>query len=125
MDVRSAPAPAGSTAAAAGRRFRGQGRHPLWRRPEQVSVIVLPLVVEGAGERRRLERLFGAAYSIKRALQREVRGRLRAYWASPTRLRQDAAGWREELRLTRGGLERLASRHLEGPRWGRPPRSTP
>ncbi len=117
MDVRPAPAPAGSTAPAAGRRFRGQGRHPLWRRPEQVSVIVLPLVVEGAGERRRLERLFGAAYSIKRALQREVRGRLRAYWASPTRLRQDAAGWREELRLTREGLERLAYRHLEGSRW--------
>ena len=58
---------------AAGRRLRGQGRQPLWQRPEQVSVIVLPLVVDGIRQRRRLEKLFAAMHSIRRALQREVR----------------------------------------------------
>ncbi len=99
------------------RRFRGQGKQPLWQRPEHVSVIVLPLVVDGDRQRRRLEKLFAAMYSLKRALQREVRNRLRAYWASPRRLQQDAAGWREQLGLSREGLEHRAYRHLERSRW--------
>ncbi|HET6346781.1 MAG TPA: hypothetical protein VFH51_17740, partial [Myxococcota bacterium] len=102
---------------AGGRRFRGQCKQPLWQRPEQVSVIVLPLVVDGDRERRRLEKLFAAMHSIKRALQRDVSKRLRAYWASPRRLRQDAAEWRERLGMSREGLEHRAYRHLEGSRW--------
>lgn len=117
MFVRPASHPTGSAAPAASRRFRGSGRHPLWKRPEQVSVIVLPLVVDGAWEQRRLATLSGALYTIRRALQRGVRGRLRAYWASPRRIQQDAAGWRKELGLTREALERLAYRHLERSRW--------
>ena len=80
-------------------------------------MIVLPLVVEGARERRRLEKLFGAVHSLKRALQRDVRARLGAYWAAPRRLQRDAAGWREELGLSRECLERLAYRHLERSGW--------
>jgi len=105
--VRSAEAPAGD------RRFRGQGKQLLWQRPEQVSVIVLPLVVDRDRERRRLEKLFAAMHSIKRALQRDARRRLGAYWVSPRRMQQDAAEWREQLGLTREGLERRAYRHLE------------
>src|SRR5439155_23859965 len=98
-------------------RRRGPGRQPRWERPEQVSVIVLPLVVEGAGQRRRLERLFGAMYSIKRALRRDVRARLHAYWAGSGRLRADAGAWRDELGLTREWLERRAYHHLERSGW--------
>src|SRR5438477_2922336 len=116
MPVRATPAisprgPGGD------RRFRGPGTHPLWLRPEEVSVIVLPLVVPGEQERRRLGKLFGAMHSVKRALQREVRGRLRAYWAAPRRLQRDAAEWRQELGLSREGLERCAYRHLERSGW--------
>src|SRR5215469_7810245 len=100
-----------------GRRFRGQGRQPLWQRPDEVSVVVLPLVVEGDRERRRLEKLFAAVHSLRRALQRDVRARLRAYWAAPERLQRDAAGWREELGLDREHLERRAYRHLERSGW--------
>ena len=102
---------------AAGRRLRGQGRQPLWQRPEQVSVIVLPLMVDGIRQRRRLEKLFAAMHSIRRALQREVGKRMRAYWASPRRLQQDATEWREQLGLDREGLEGRAYHHLERSRW--------
>ena len=102
---------------AAGRRLRGQGQQPLWQRPEQVSVILLPLVVDGIRQRRRLEKLFAAMHSIRPALQREVRKRLRAYRASPRRLQKDAAEWREQLGLSREGLVRRAYRHLERSRW--------
>lgn len=117
VPVQPAPTSTRVRTEAGGRRFRGQGKQPLWQRPEQVSVIVLPLVVDGDRERRRLEKLFAAMHSIKRALQRDVRKRLRAYWASPRRLQQDAAEWREQLGLTREGLEHRAYRHLQGSRW--------
>ena len=90
MAARARPDSANSRAPGSAQRFRGQGRQPLWQRPDELSVIVLPLVVDDERERRRLERLFGAMHSIKRALQREVRNRLRAYWAAPSRLRRDA-----------------------------------
>ena len=114
--VQPLPIPASVSTDARGR-FRGQGKHPLCQRPEQVSVIVLPLVVDGDRQRRRLEKLFAAMHSIKPALQLDVRKRLRAYWASPRRLQQDRAEWREQLGLTREGLERRAFRHLQGSRW--------
>src|SRR5262249_30082101 len=87
-----------------------------WQRPEQVSVIPLTLVVAGDRQRRRLQQLFAAMHSIKRALQRDVRKRLHAYWASPRRLQQDAAEWRQQLGLTKEDLERQAYR---------PPRTLP
>src|SRR5262249_32000838 len=43
--------------------------------------------------------------------------RLHAYWASPRRLQQDAAEWRQQLGLTKEDLERRAYRHLERSRW--------
>src|SRR5258706_3529004 len=89
-------------------RRRGPGRQPRSERPGQVRVIVLPLLVEGAGQRRRLERLFGAMYSIKRALRRDVRARLHAYWACSGRLRADAGAWRDELCGRGGNLKRSA-----------------
>jgi hypothetical protein len=53
------------------RRFRGQGRRPqLWQRPDEVKMVVLPLV-EGTQERRRLEMLSGTMHSFKRARLRD------------------------------------------------------
>src|SRR6266700_4643249 len=117
MLVRPASSATCSAAPGERRRSRGPGKQPRWQRGEEMSVIVLPLVVEDDRERRRLEKLFGAMHAIKRALQREVRERLRAYWAAPRRVQRDAAGWREELGLTRDRLERLAYGHLERSGW--------
>ena len=80
-------------------------------------MIRLPLVVPGDRERVRLHQLFAASYCLKRALQRDVGGRLRACWSGAGRLRGDAAGWREELGLSREQLERRAYRHLERSGW--------
>ncbi|HEY4026216.1 MAG TPA: hypothetical protein VGO86_07270, partial [Candidatus Dormibacteraeota bacterium] len=77
----------------------------MWQRLEEVVVVVLPLVLPGDRERRRLEKLFGAMHSLKRALQLDVRRRLRAHRAAGGR-RRDGARWREELGLTREALER-------------------
>jgi len=117
MAARPRPIPADAKAPDVARPFRGQGTQPLWQRPNEVSVIVLPLVAPGDPERRRLEKLFGAMHSLKRALRRDVRSRLHAYWAASGRLRRDAAGWREELGLSRERLERRAYRHLERSGW--------
>src|SRR6266700_2206161 len=99
MLVRPASSATCSAAPGERRRSRGPGKQPRWQRGEEMSVIVLPLVVEDDRERRRLEKLFGAMHAIKRAVQR------------------DAAGWREELGLTRDRLERLAYGHLERSGW--------
>jgi hypothetical protein len=99
------------------RRFRGTGKHQLWKRPEEVSVIVLPLSVPGAQEARRLEKLFAAMFTLKRALQHEIGARIDAYWAGHQRRKQDAGSWRRELGLTRTWLEHRAYEHLERSRW--------
>ncbi|HEY4025775.1 MAG TPA: hypothetical protein VGO86_05030, partial [Candidatus Dormibacteraeota bacterium] len=57
-----------------------------------------------------------AMHSLKRALQLDVRRRLRAHRAAGGR-RRDGARWREELGLTREALERRAYRHLERSGW--------
>jgi transposase len=80
-------------------------------------VIVLPLVLAGDRERRRLELLFGAVHSLKRALQHDVRGRLRAWRAGHQRTQRDPAGWLSELGLSREALERRAYRCLERSGW--------
>src|SRR5215470_18814938 len=117
MAVRAMSTPTGPAACEPPRRFRGPGVGPLWRRPEAVSVIVLPLVVVGSRDRRRLELLFAAMHSLKRALQHDVRGRLRAWRAGHRRARQDLEGWLRELGLSREALERRAYRCLERSGW--------
>ena len=80
-------------------------------------MIVLPLVVEGSRDRRRLELLFAAMHSLKRALQRDVRHRLRAWRAGHRRAQRDPEGWLRELGLSRQALERRAYRCLERSGW--------
>jgi len=64
--VQPAPTTTSTRTPAAAGRFRGQGRQPLWQRPEQVSVIALTLVVAADRERRRLQQLFVAMRSSAR-----------------------------------------------------------
>src|SRR5688500_15212188 len=72
-----------AAAAAGGRRFRGKNKAPAWRRPAEVTVVRLPLTPDPAA-RHRLEQLFGAAWSLTRAVRRDARARSQAY----------RAGWR-------------------------------
>ncbi|MCJ0871363.1 hypothetical protein [Streptomyces sp. AP-93] len=102
--------------AAQTRRFRGKSKAPTWKKPDdgQVSVMVLPLAVTDLGDLARLEKLFGSMWSIKRAVQRDARAKVDAYWAAfHERDRDGAKAVRQRLGLNREALERCAYKHLE------------
>ena len=64
-------------------------------------------------QRERLEGLFAAAFCLRRALQRDARSRLDAYWAAHhERAAKGSAAVRKRLGLSREALERAAYRHL-------------
>ncbi|MCX2185054.1 transposase [Streptomyces sp. SKN60] len=98
------------------RKCRGKNKAPKWTKPDDgiVSVMVLPLAVTDPADRARLETLFGAMWSVKRAVQRDARAKVDAYWAAfRERNQQGAKAVRQRLGLSREGLERCAYKHLE------------
>ncbi|MDP4501565.1 hypothetical protein [Nonomuraea turcica] len=107
--------PASPPAQPAHRRFRGKNKTRAWKRDKDqpVSVIRLPLIVDDPQTRDRVEQLFAAAWSLKRALQRDARARVDAYWAGTCRRKADPKEWRTTLGLTRTALEHTAYAHLD------------
>ncbi|MEV7520674.1 transposase [Streptomyces sp. NPDC091371] len=97
-------------------KFRGKNKAPKWRKPDDgmVSVMVLPLAVTDPGDLARLDKLYGAMWNIKRAIQRDARAKVDAYWAAyHERNEQGAKAVRQRLGLSREALERCAYKHLE------------
>src|SRR5258706_1997266 len=87
---------------------------PPWRYDGPVSVLRLPVDVHDPGVRRHVERVFAAAFSLRRAVQRDARARLAAYRAAHrVRAAVGPAAVRDRLGLTRTGLEQAAYRHLD------------
>ncbi|MET8957695.1 zinc ribbon domain-containing protein, partial [Streptomyces sp. NPDC004533] len=109
---------AASFDAAPARRYRGKNKGRRWTRSVDsgLAVIRLPLDVHDPGIRHRTESLFSAMWSVKRALQRDARDAVDAYWAGDVRRETDAKAWRLELGLSREGMERRAYRHMENSR---------
>lgn len=98
------------------RKFRGKNKAPKWTKPDDgmVSVMALPLAVTDPTDLARLEKLFGATWSIKRAVQRDARAKVDAYWAAKhERDRDGAKSVGQRLGLSREALERCAYKHLE------------
>lgn len=84
------------------------------RRPEDgLSVLRLALDTHDPLQRARLEAMFSAAYSVRRAVQRDARDRTRAYWAATRERARDPAAVRERLGLSRKGLEHAAYGHVD------------
>ncbi len=111
-----APASAGpDPAEAPARRFRGKNKGERWKRGEdsELAVIRLPLDVHALDDLHRLEQLYSAMWSVKRALQRDARAAVDAYWAGDVHREVDAKAWRAELGLSREGMERRGYRHME------------
>ena len=79
-----------------------------------VSVLRLALDTHDPVHRARVEAMFGAAYQLRRALQRDARDRSRAYWAAAHERSHDPAAVRERLGLTRTALDHTAYAHLDG-----------
>src|SRR3954469_21685800 len=105
--------------ASGARRSRGKNKKQAWQRPKDapVAVIRLPVRVDDPATRRRVEHLFSAMFQLKRAVQADARARVAAYWDGPHRRQADPKAWREELGLTREGLERAAYAHLDESGW--------
>src|SRR5262249_33206174 len=97
------------------RRFRGKNKGKRWTRGEgvELAVIRLPLDVHEPCARYRVEQMYWAMWSVKRALQRDARDAVEAYWAGDVRRETDAKAWRLELGLSRERMERRAYRHME------------
>ncbi|MDX3258129.1 hypothetical protein PV336_02610 [Streptomyces sp. MI02-2A] len=97
----AAPAPDAVSA----RRFRGKNKGQRWKRGEgtELAVIRLPLDVHRLEDLPRVENLYSAMWSVKRALQRDA---VDAYWAGDARRARDAKAWRAGLGLSREGMER-------------------
>jgi hypothetical protein len=79
-----------------------------------VSVLRLPLDTHDPVQRARLEAMFEAAYQLRRAVQRDARDRIRAYWAATHERSRDPSMVRDRLGLSRTALERAAYAHLDG-----------
>jgi hypothetical protein len=85
--------PASDTAPPA-RRFRGKNKGDRWTRgaDTELAVIRLPLDVHDPGARHRVEDLYSAMWSVKRAVQRDARDAVDAYGAGDVRCQRDAKG---------------------------------
>ena len=97
------------------KRTRGPNQQVPWaRRPEDgVSVVRLALDTSDPVQRARIEAMFGAAYSLRRALQRDARDRVRAYWAAHHERARSPAAVRDRLGLSRTALEHAAYGYLD------------
>lgn len=77
-------------------------------------MIRLSLDLSDPHQRRRLEQLYEAVFSLRRTLQRQAGRRCRAYWAaSHEREVKGGAQVGERLGLSRAGLEQAAYSHME------------
>ncbi|MFH8736615.1 transposase [Streptomyces sp. NPDC017964] len=98
------------------RKFRGKNKAPKWKKPDDghVSVMVLPLAITDPADLAGIKRLFGSMWSIKRAVQRDARAKVDAYWtAFHEREEHGAKVVRQRLGLNREALERCAYKHLD------------
>ncbi len=104
-------------ATATSRRTRGPNQGRAWSRMADtdgdVSVIRLPLDVTGRVLRRRVERLFGDCFRLRRAVQRQARSRVDAYWRDHINRKADPSAARKRYGLTRQALEAAAKAHLD------------
>ena len=97
------------------KRTRGPNKQKPWarKREDGLSVLPLPLDMSDPVQRSRLGSMFGGAYQVRRALQRDAQDRSRAYWAARHERDQNPAAARDRLGLSRSGLEHAAYDHLD------------
>jgi hypothetical protein len=96
--------------------MRGPNKQPPWQRraDDGLSLLRLPLDTSDPLQRSRVEAMFSAAHALRRALQRDVRARCKAYWAAIHERAASASAVRDRLGLSRSALEHTAYAHLDG-----------
>ncbi|WP_433304414.1 zinc ribbon domain-containing protein [Actinoplanes sp. CA-030573] len=102
------------------RRTRGKSKAASWRRPKHVptAVIRLELNLTDRRVRRRVEAMFTAEFQLRRALQKQARSRVDAYWrAHRLRSRVDPKQARKRYGLSRKAFEEAAAAHVDRSGW--------
>ena len=96
------------------KRTRGPNKQTPWARGDSpASVLRLALDTGDPLQRSRLEGMFATAFALRRALQHDVRNRIRAYCSARHEREEKGPGSvRERLGLSRPALERAAYGHL-------------
>ena len=121
--VTAADAPAASPSARADvawtPRRRGASKRANWRRDKDAPTAVIVLEVDCSlpQTRVRVERMFAAAFQLRRATQDTARDRVDAYWAAHRLRDSDAKTTRERFGLSRNALETAAYRHVDASTW--------
>jgi hypothetical protein len=116
MPVVSAPEPRHEP------RRRGVSKNPNWRRPADVAVSVIPLELDLSDPvvRDRVQVQWETVFRLRRAVQADARARVRAYHGAHNERDTNGPGSvRARLQLSRQGLERAASAHVDHSRWMR------
>ena len=100
------------------KRTRGPNKKAPWTRGDgPASVLRLALDIGDPRQRARLEAIFSTAFTLRRALQRDVRDRVRAFRAAPLERDKNGPGAvRDRVGLSRSALERAAADHINGAR---------
>lgn len=80
-------------------------------------MIKLELDLSDDGSCAGLEGHWEAAYQLRRALQRDARSRVNAYWSAVHERGRDPKAVRERLGLTRKGMEAAAKSHVDASKW--------
>ena len=86
---------------ASGRAVRTSSAPWARRAEDGLSVLRLALDTTDPVQRSRLESMFSAAYSVRRAVQRDARARTRAYWAAPHERARGSGGRTRTARACR------------------------
>ena len=104
-----------STSASSSKRTRGPNKQRAWARDaaDGLSVLRLALDTTDPVQRQRIEAMFSAAHSIRRAVQGDARGRCVAYRAASHERERGPAAVRDRLGLSRTAFEHAAYDHLD------------
>ena len=104
-----------STSASSSKRPRGPNKQRAWARDaaDGLSVLRLALDTTDPVQRQRIEAMFSAAHSIRRAVQGDARGRCVAYRAASHERERGPAAVRDRLGLSRTAFEHAAYDHLD------------
>jgi len=113
-----------SDIAAPPKRTRGKTRAAggNWRRGKDDPTAVIKLELDLSGDLRmlrRVEAMEEAAFRLRRAVQHDARDKCAAYWRHSDSRAAGPKAVREQLGLTRQGLEAAAKRHIDGSGWMR------
>jgi transposase len=109
------PETAADTAQVNAVKRRGKSKKRNWKRDPAAGISVIPLELDVSDPEAlaHVQQLFGDYFQLRRALQRQARSRINAYWSAWRPRKKSPKGSREKFRLTLKDLIDAAYQHLD------------